>query len=77
MAAPNEKTIEHLSGRWTLERKLSTGMDEVMSLQGLSWMKIKACPGGCEMFEADQNADDGLLSGAVDDFRDRVLQPVR
>lgn len=43
MAAPAEKNINHLSGNWTLERKLSTGMDEVMSLQGLSWFKIKVC----------------------------------
>lgn len=41
MAAPPEKTIKDLNGKWVFERKLSTGMDEVLSLQGLSWLKIK------------------------------------
>ncbi|OJD32281.1 lccl domain-containing protein [Diplodia corticola] len=41
MAAPPEKTISNLSGKWVLERKLSTGMDDVMALQGLSWVKVK------------------------------------
>ncbi|KKY28483.1 hypothetical protein UCDDS831_g00223 [Diplodia seriata] len=42
MAAPPEKTIGDMSGKWVLERKLSTNMDKVMSLQGLSWVTIKA-----------------------------------
>ncbi|KAK0645284.1 hypothetical protein DIS24_g8070 [Lasiodiplodia hormozganensis] len=42
MAAPPEKTISNLTGKWTLDRKLSSGLDEVMALQGVGWLKIKA-----------------------------------
>lgn len=44
MAAPPEKTISNLTGKWTLDRKLSSGLDEVMALQGLGWLKIKVSP---------------------------------
>ncbi|KAL1618574.1 hypothetical protein SLS56_010502 [Neofusicoccum ribis] len=60
MAAPADKSINEMSGKWQLERKLSTGMDEVMSLQGLSWMKIKALSmisvtETCKQYVDDQN----------------------
>ncbi|TQS34688.1 hypothetical protein Golomagni_04920 [Golovinomyces magnicellulatus] len=37
MAAPAEVTIKDLSGKWVMEKKLSTPSDPVLNTQGVSW----------------------------------------
>ncbi|KZV68705.1 hypothetical protein PENSPDRAFT_652992 [Peniophora sp. CONT] len=41
MAAPAEKTINDLTGKWLMNKSLSDSTDDVLSLQGVGWMKRK------------------------------------
>lgn len=38
MAAPADKTIQNLSGKWSLNKNLSDSPDSVLSIQGISWL---------------------------------------
>ncbi|KAK0383171.1 hypothetical protein NLU13_9084 [Sarocladium strictum] len=38
MAAPPEKTIKNLSGKWNLNKSLSDSIDPVLTVQGISWL---------------------------------------
>ncbi|KFH44515.1 hypothetical protein ACRE_047080 [Hapsidospora chrysogenum ATCC 11550] len=38
MAAPPEKTIRNLTGKWNLNKSLSNDTDPVLALQGIGWM---------------------------------------
>lgn len=38
MACPKDVTMQDLSGRWTLNTKLSDNIDPMLALQGVSWL---------------------------------------
>ncbi|KAF7551424.1 hypothetical protein G7Z17_g5019 [Cylindrodendrum hubeiense] len=42
MAAPMDKTIDNLTGRWILNKKLSDSSDPVLALQGIGFLTRKA-----------------------------------
>ncbi|KAI9734364.1 MAG: hypothetical protein M1834_002470 [Cirrosporium novae-zelandiae] len=42
MAAPTEKTIQNLNGRWTMNTTLSSPFEPILALQGVSWLLRKA-----------------------------------
>ncbi|KAF2733122.1 hypothetical protein EJ04DRAFT_606555 [Polyplosphaeria fusca] len=42
MAAPSEKTAADMNGRWRLNKGLSGNTNELMTLQGVSWIMKKA-----------------------------------
>ncbi|KAF2730054.1 hypothetical protein EJ04DRAFT_501239 [Polyplosphaeria fusca] len=42
MAAPPEKTIKSLDGKWVINKTLSDSPDPVLALQGIGWLTRKA-----------------------------------
>ncbi|KAL1869313.1 hypothetical protein VTK73DRAFT_3180 [Phialemonium thermophilum] len=42
MAAPPSKTIKDLSGKWVMNKSLSSDTDPALALQGVSWLTRKA-----------------------------------
>ncbi|KAF1959400.1 hypothetical protein CC80DRAFT_467944 [Byssothecium circinans] len=42
MAAPANKTIKDLNGKWVMNRKFSDPSEPVLALQGVSWLTRKA-----------------------------------
>ncbi|KAF2468073.1 uncharacterized protein BDR25DRAFT_232582 [Lindgomyces ingoldianus] len=42
MAAPSEKTIRSLDGKWIINKTLSDSTDPVLALQGMGWLTRKA-----------------------------------
>ncbi|KAF2261832.1 hypothetical protein CC78DRAFT_619026 [Lojkania enalia] len=42
MAAPADKTIKSLDGKWVINKSISDSPDSVLALQGISWLTRKA-----------------------------------
>ncbi|KAL8741632.1 MAG: hypothetical protein Q9190_005779 [Brigantiaea leucoxantha] len=42
MAAPPEKTLKNLSGKWVMNKSLSDDTDKILQMQGVGWFLRKA-----------------------------------
>ncbi|KAI2011514.1 hypothetical protein LOZ52_004778 [Ophidiomyces ophidiicola] len=62
MAAPAEKTIKDLNGRWTMNKTISNDTDPILSLQGISWLTRKTIGLATITLHVKQYNDDAGIS---------------
>ncbi|VDB85814.1 unnamed protein product [Peniophora sp. CBMAI 1063] len=61
MAAPAEKTLKDLTGKWVMNKVLSDSTDDVLTLQGVGWLKRKVIANATVTLHVKHyHADDGV-----------------
>ncbi|OGM48270.1 hypothetical protein ABOM_002079 [Aspergillus bombycis] len=75
MAPPNGETITNISGTWVMDKSLSTNLDAVFKLQGISWIIRKTISASTSTLKITQGSDeDGdSLNGAPTEWM--LLEP--
>ncbi|KNG85186.1 hypothetical protein ANOM_007140 [Aspergillus nomiae NRRL 13137] len=58
MAPPNGSTITNLSGTWVMDKTLSTNLDAVFKLQGISWILRKTISASSATLKITQGSDE-------------------
>ncbi|KAL9604795.1 MAG: hypothetical protein Q9219_000243 [cf. Caloplaca sp. 3 TL-2023] len=81
MAAPPEKTIRDLSGKWTMNKTLSDDSDRLLQMQGVSWFMRRAIAIANVSLTVEQYEKDGqthidatqVATGGVTSTENRTL----
>lgn len=82
MAVPPDMTVMNISGKYTMNKALSTNTDEILQLQGVGWFKRKIISAGTLYLNIKHYVDDASiehidieqsLSGLATTNEDRIL----
>ncbi|KAH8695656.1 hypothetical protein BGW36DRAFT_398820 [Talaromyces proteolyticus] len=63
MATPSHVTIDNLNGKWTIDKKLSSNLDPVLALQGVSWVLRKAINASTAILDVKEHRETDAAAG--------------